>query len=316
MKLDNRRVYLHAGVLKIRKAGVRIDGNGATVQATSTQTSSVQVLADDVSISNLKLIGPRSTTRRDGIDQQALAILGAKRTSITGTSVDGSAAAGVFIGNGSSGFSLNDVQVRNTRADGIHITGGANTGKLSQVTTVNTGDDGVAVVSYGDAPACHDIVVVSPTVRGTTGGRGVAVVGGQRIQISDVDISDTSAAGVYVATEPAYDTRSVNQVSVVGGSVTRANRNPSVVNGAVLVYSGQPGTSTESVTISDLSISQTPASAQRAVGLVVDAGTVSNVTFSRLTLTNQSVRPFVSTARPGAYRADDWTSNNRPLSVN
>ncbi|WP_123025925.1 carbohydrate-binding domain-containing protein [Mycolicibacterium stellerae] len=309
--------YQHSGVLKLRSAGVRIDGGGATLQATNDATSSVQILADNVAVSNLNLTAPLTGTRYDAADQQRLFIQG-NGVSISDVSITGSAAAGVLI-YGASNFTLTRVTVRNTRADGIHMTNGANNGKVINAVTQATGDDGVAVVSYGTEPICHDIVIESPRVNGTTNGRGITVVGGQNISYRNIAVSQSNAAAVYIAAEGSpWNTNSVSNVDVTGGTVTGANTNTQVVHGAVLVYSGSANRSVTGVTISGLTISNTPTSAYRNVGIVVDAGSVNRIAFNNIALQNTQAVPFAKTSNvaAGSYTTSGWTLNGAPITVN
>jgi hypothetical protein len=55
--------YSHSGVLVIRVPNVTIDGNGATLNATSDPTSSVQIKADGVTVKNLNLTAPSDGPR-------------------------------------------------------------------------------------------------------------------------------------------------------------------------------------------------------------------------------------------------------------
>lgn len=312
LRLD-RITYAHSGVLRIRVPNVTIDGNGATLQATQDATSSVQVTASNVRVTNLRLLNNNGGRRWDALDQQALVVRGTNGVTLSGVTVDGSAAAGIFV-DGSSGFTITDARVNNTRADGIHMTGGSGYGQVIRPVTTQTGDDGVAVVSYSDSPPNHDISVLSPVVNGTRGGRGISVVGGTRISYSNITVRDSFAAGVYIATESGYNVQSVNTVSVLGGTVTRADYSPAVVTGAVLVYSGSASRSVTGVTLSGLSVVGTPTSAQRAVGVLRDAGSMSGITLSQIKLSGSSVQPFVSNAR-GTYQATAWTLNGAPYSV-
>jgi len=308
--------YQHSGVLKLRVPNVRIDGNGATLEATNDETSAVQITAPGVSLTNVNLTAPPSGKRWAGLDQHKLVVQG-DGAAVSDVTVNGAAAAGVFV-YGASNFILQRVMVRNTRADGIHMTNGANNGRVDGSTTEWTGDDGFAVVSYGNEQPCHDIVVDSATVNGTTFGRGVAVVGGDRISYRNISVSQTHGAGVYVASEGnPWNTLSVNQVDVSGGTVTGANTNPEVVYGAVLVYSGNPSQRVSNVAISGLSVSGTPSSAQRNIGVVIDDGTVSNVVYRNIALENTSLPAlFVSPKVPaGSVTTSGWTLNGSPIAV-
>ena len=315
LKLDNT-TYQHSGVIKVRAAGVHIDGNGATLQATNDATSSVQILADDVQLSNITLTAPPNGPRMTGLDQHKLVVAG-NHDSISGITITGSAAAGIFV-NGAQHFSIKDVRVSRTRADGVHMTAAAGNGVLDNIRTEETGDDGVAVVSYsGDAAPCHDIAETNVTVAGTTWGRGISVVGGSGVTVRGFTVSNTSAAGLYVATEGSpYFTRSVDHVDVGGGSITAANREPTVVHGAILVAAGNPGTSVQGVNISDVSIAATAPTAERNVALVDDAGTVKNVVFRSIRIDTASLPALSGDTSPDSVSAMDWTVGGAPTTVN
>ena len=303
-------------MLRLRVAGARVNGNGATLQATSDSTSAVQIAADNVYLSNLNLAAPLTGSRYSTLDQHKLVIT-ANADTVSNVTITGSAAAGVFV-YGASNFTLDRVTVRNTRADGIHMTNGANNGRVNNAVTENTGDDGVAVVSYGGEPVCHDIVVESPQVNGTTSGRGISVVGGQNISYRNIAVSRTTAAGVYIASEgDPYYTLPVSKVDVTGGTVTSANTSTQVVHGAVLVYSGNSRSGLSDVTISGLTISNTPSSAQRNVGIILDSGTLSRIAFNNIALQNTNLPPFMKSAKvpTGSYTTSGWTLNGSPIAV-
>jgi len=121
-----------------------------------------------------------NVTKRWNATQQHKLWLAGTHTGIIvkDTTIDGSAAAGIFI-NGASGFTINRVTVLNSMADGIHMTNGSHHGVVRDAVVRGAGDDGVAVVSYLSNPqATHDIQVINPKVYANTWGRGVSVVGG------------------------------------------------------------------------------------------------------------------------------------------
>ncbi len=308
-------VYQHSGVLKMRVAGARINGDGATLQATSDPTSAVQILADNVAISNMILAAPLTGTRYTTADQTKL-LVAANGVSVSDVTVTGSASAGISV-VGATNFRLDRVTVRNSRADGIHITRGANNGQVNNAVTEWSGDDGIAVVSYGGEPSCHDIVINSPTVTGTTWGRGISVVGGQNISYRNISVTQSSAAGVYVATEGnPWNTGAVSKVDVTGGTVDGANTSTEVIHGAVLVYSGNSKQSVRDVTISGLTIANTPTTATRNVGILVEGGAVSGISLTDISLQNTRLTPLVKYKVPaGSYTASGWTLDGRPISV-
>lgn len=299
------KTFYHSGVLRIEAAGITINGNGATLQATNDATSAVEIVADHVSVSNMTF-GANQTGPRYGALEQHKLVIGGNYDYVSKVTINGAAGAGVFV-NGAGWFTLSGVTVNNSRADGIHMTNGAHDGTVTDAVTNNTGDDGIAIVSYiPDGNICRNITINNPTVNGTIWGRGVSVVGGQNITYNNIKVSKTNAAGIYIAAEPSYNTMGVNGVIVNGGTVTGANYNASVVHGAILVYSGNTGQPVTNVTIENLSVSGTASTAQRQLGLILDSGaTASAINFKNLTFAKSSLSTFYTNAPK-----IDYTSSN------
>jgi hypothetical protein len=308
-------VYTHGDVLKIRVPGVHVDGNGATLQATSDATSAVQVLADGVELSNIRLTAPRNGPRMAGLDQHKLLIKG-NNVTVSHLTIDGSAAAGIFV-DGAQNFGIHDVSIDGTRADGIHMTNGAGNGVVDHVRTNQTGDDAVAVVSYGaDTSRCHDISVNDVSVGSTRWGRGMTVVGGTNVTMRDFKIANTSAAGIYVATEGhPYFTQSVDHVSISNGSITNADQNPTIVQGAVLVVADAANTSINDVSIANIAIVGTAPTAEKNVAVTASAGSVSGVTLSGIALDSANLPPFFSNVPTSSYAISNWTTGGQPTTV-
>ena len=297
------RTYTHADVIKLRVPGVRIDGNGATLEATNDATSAVQITADGVQLANVTLKAPSGGKRWSSLDQAKLAISGS-HDSVSQVTIVGSAASGIAV-DGARDFSVQGVSISATRADGIHITGGSHNGVVDNVRTDQTGDDAVAVVSpVADGAPCSDIQITNVSVASTRWGRGISVVGGRNVSIRGFSVANTSAAGIYVATEGApFYTDSVEGVDVSGGTITGANQDATVVQGAVLVYSGSPGKKVTNARVSDVAISGTPSSAQRNVGLIVDEGSVSGISFSGISIDGSGAEQFFTNAPASSYNA-------------
>jgi hypothetical protein len=313
LELGEGRTYLHADVLVVAVPGVRLQGAG-TLLATRESRSSLKVLADDVEVQDVTL-AVRSTSRRwDAPDQHRLYVGPHRGTALRRVHVTGSAAAGVFLA-GASGFTLTEVEVADTRADGIHMTQGSHDGTVQSPRISRSGDDGVAVVSYlQDGAVCHDIAVTAPRVQTTTGGRGLSVVGGEDVSYSDIDVSASAAAGVYLACEgEPYNTYPTRRVTVRGGRVDRANTDADIDHGAVLVYSGRSGGDVRDVEVSGLDLTATRASASRQVGVIADAGPTSGVRLSDLTVAG-SPEPFTSTPA-GLGTVTGWRVDGRARDV-
>ncbi|GAB41289.1 MULTISPECIES: right-handed parallel beta-helix repeat-containing protein [Gordonia] len=313
LRLDGG-TYRHSGALKIRVPNVTITGDNTVLAATNDLSSSVQVSANGVSISGITFNGATRGQRQTGLDQHKLVISGQNDT-VRDVTINGSAAAGLFV-DGAKNFTIDRVNVSNTLADGVHITNGASGGSVSNVTTSGTGDDGVAVVSYANGGLCSDIKETNITVNGNRWGRGISVVGGIRISINGLNVSNTAAAGLYIASEgnPFY-THSVWQVSVASGTITSANVG-TAVQGAILVYAGNRGHGIDSVRIADVTIKSTPAKAGRDVAVLADGGApISNISFTQIALVDSSVQPFVTNVPRQISTTSRWSRNQIPLEV-
>ena len=221
MLLAEGRTYAVSDVLTLSVPGAVLTGGG-TLLATDEERSSLTIAADDVVVQDVTLTIEDTSRRFDAFEQQRLYLDGHSGIVVRDVTVEGSAAAGIYV-YGTTDFLLEGVQVSGTEADGVHITGGASDGRVLRPVVRDVGDDGVAVVSYAqDGGPSDDIRVESPVVDGTDA-RGVSVVGGTNITYTDITVSGTAAAGVYVAAEGSFDTTSGEGVRIEGGTVTDAN---------------------------------------------------------------------------------------------
>ena len=309
LSLPAGRTFAHGDVLHIRTAGITVSGGG-TLLATDEQNAAVEVEADGVTLSGITAATAHTTQRWVSQQQMGIWLNGHSNIALTGVTVLGAPAAGVFV-EGTQDFSITSVTVRDTRADGIHITAGASHGLVKDVTTENTGDDGVAVVSYSnDRAQAGDIRIESPHVHGNTNGRGVTVVGGADVTITDVDIRDTAAAALYIACERgSYTTRVPSNVTVTGGTIDGANQDASVGHGAVLIYNGQGQDALRDISVTGLTINDTRASAPRQVGLIAeDNGPILGVTLADLTFTGSGPGQLLDTNTDQLqFRATGWS---------
>lgn len=314
-----RRVYHHSGTLTIRTPDVTIDGNGANVVATNDEASAVNVLGNGITVTNVTFSAPMTGQRWMGEQQHKLVVKGQHAT-IAKVTVSGSAGAGIYL-SGAQNFTVRDVSIVGTRADGLHMTGGSAYGQVDNVRTDQTGDDGVSVVSYDhDQTPCHDITETNIAVAGNRWGRGITVVGGYNIAISNFSVANTSSAGLYVANEgsPFY-TRSVEHVSISGGTVTGANYDPDIEQGAIMVNTGNPGRFVHDVAVTDVTVSGTGPQLNRNVAIVDETNGGENVVraiaLTRIHLTATEVAPFYSNVPPGSYTNTQWTLNGVPIVV-
>lgn len=302
-------VFAHDDLLTLTSPGVTLTGGG-TLHATDEERSSLTLAADDVALDGVVLTIEETSRRFEAYEQQRLRIDGHTGVVLRDVVVEGSAAAGVYVGGGTSDFVLEDVEVSGTEADGIHLTQGAHDGRVLSPVVRDVGDDGVAVVSYApDGEPCARIEIVSPVVDGSTGGRGISVVGGTDITYRDVDVRDTYAAGVYIAAEGSFDTAGVDGVVVDGGTVTGANQGEDIDHGSVLVFNGTDDEQVRDVRIEGLTIGGTRENASREVGLVSEREDgIADVVLAGLVLDGDGPDvPLVSDNEGTTYRAEGWT---------
>ncbi|GAA0316684.1 glycosyl hydrolase family 28-related protein [Kineococcus aurantiacus] len=310
LALPAGRTFRHTDVLRIGVAGVRVTGPGVLL-ATAESRSAVLVAADRVVLDGGLVLRAGPTTRRwDAFEQMKLRIA-ANGVVVRRVTVEGAAAAGVYVGTGAHDFLLEDVVVRGTRADGIHITGGAHDGVVRRPVVQRSGDDGVAVVSYqGDGVPVRRVLVDSPNVSDTTWGRGVTVVGGEDITYRDVTVRRSNAAAVYIASEGApYFTFAPRRVTVEGALLEGANINASVGHGAVLVYAGRPNHSPSQISLSSVTVRSTRTTAPWQVGVVGERGSsVQDLRFARFDV-HGAPAPFSSNLGTAACSLVGWTVN-------
>lgn len=312
LQLPAGAVFLHSDVLHLRRAGLHVTGPGE-LRAIREARSSIWIEADDVTLDGgLRLTMSGTTKRWDAWEQMRIRVMPVRGTVLRQISIDGSAAAGIYLG-GASNFTLDQVSVAHTRADGIHMTGGSHDGQVLSPTVTDTGDDGVAVVSYGqDGAAVHDITVRSPTVLGTNGGRGISVVGGERITYTDIDVERSSAAAVYIASEGApWFSAAPRQILVAGGTIRGANTDKGIDHGAVLVLAGDEHPP-QDVVIRDLDISGTRASASRSVGVVTYGTPPRGVILDRLRITGGPASYYQGNTTSG-YLTSGWAVDGRAV---
>lgn len=310
LRIAAGRVYRHTDVLAVRVPGVRITGPGVLL-ATDEERSEVLLDADDVTVDGLVLRMQGTTRRWDAFEQMKLRLAGHQGITVRGVQVQGAAAAGVYVGSGASHFTLEDVRVSGTRADGIHVTGGASDGVVSGAVVSGTGDDGIGIVSYeADGRPVQRVDVLRPRVSGTTWGRGVSVVGGQDITITDAAVQRSDAAGIYIASEGApYSTLAPRRVTVRRATLEGANTDPDVDHGALLVYAGRPSQAPTDIAVTGLRVRDVRSTASWQVGLVAEPGAaVHRVAFTDVR-TEGPATSFVASGVPAVdYRRVRWVA--------
>ena len=303
--------FTHSAVLNAMVSGTRLTG-GAVILATREAASAFHLGGNDMTVDNLTFRMGTTTQRWGTFEQMKLRVgWGTSNITISNVTIDGSAAAGLYIG-GVTGFAVTDVTVQNTRADAIHMTGGSSNGTVVRPIVRNPGDDGVAIVSYkNDGAVSHNITVTSPRLYGQKWGRAFTVVGGTDITETDVYSDSSNAAAIYVAAESSYNTYGNTRVTFDGGTLVNSNTNATVDHGAVMVYSDQAAdTPNTDVTVKNLTIKDTRLTASRQVGVIqYGAAVQTRLTFSNITIVGGNKWLFGTNAPATSINRSGWTWN-------
>lgn len=167
------------------------------------------------------------------------------------TGATGSGSAGIYVENAANG-SIFDNYIYKSLADGINIVDGSKHINVYNNTLELVGDDMISVVSYVPdlAGVCNSINIYNNHGISQTGGRGLAVVGGNYINIANNRVDKTWAAGIYLASEASYNTWAPTNIFVSGNSVNNANSGAPFVQGGVFIL-GRPGYIANNINIKD-----------------------------------------------------------------
>ena len=269
LHIPTGKTFRHTAVLTIRTAGISLVGGGVLL-ATNEATSAVAIKADNVTIDGPTFRMGTTTQRWVAYEQMKLRVGSVTGTQIRNVVIDGSAAAGLYVG-GAGNFTIQDVVIKNTRADGLHMTEASHDGTVVRPFIKNPGDDGVAVVSYlNDGAPCQNIEITQPTLDGQKWGRAFSVVGGKNITYRDVYANGSAGAALYISAEQEFNTFGVSNVLVDGGTLLNSNQQaattasarpspnePRIVHGAVMLYNSQASQTISDVTIRNLTIKDT-----------------------------------------------------------
>ncbi len=256
--------YLHNSRLVVATTGVVLWSEGATLQATNPFDQAVELAANGVSIYNFtltavtgeRLYAPwhsriaiyggiaRGTPLRDNVIQGNRIINGGA----PGTALANSSSSSAIYVEYADNFLVAGNEVRRSLSDGIHITGGARNGRVLFNTVRESGDDLIGLVSYmgdgdwtsetaarltgtlsakRDQQLVRDVLVAHNDVSGNYWGRGITVVGGADITISDNRVSLTAiGAGILLARDASFVTWGVNNVLVQDNTISQVQTLP------------------------------------------------------------------------------------------
>lgn len=304
--------YQHSKSLRVRVPGVTLWSEGATLRATNPDDTAIMMQADNSSIYGFRLHAV-TTSRGNQIRHARISINPAGSTRVKGVTIrrniienggapgtslaNGSQATGIFIYKADT-FVVAENTVKRTLADAIHMTGGSINGRVIKNVVRENGDDMIAVVSYMAAQGTsvdslvssmstiresrlnRNILIYNNDVKGQYWGRGITVVGGEKVTIESNLISDTTyAAGVLLARESGYLSFGVKDVIVRNNTIRNVQTTApvySVGDKATRPRTGHAGIEVHSLATSTEMANSTFAAAIAVDKVVIENNTVEN----------------------------------------
>jgi len=276
--------YVVGHSLAVTVPQVVISGYGATLAATNPADQTIVMRGTGSTLVGVTLAGT-GTTRLTTPESTKVEVTGAD-VQVLGVTIQGGASAGIFVFGG-NGIAIVGNTVRATLADGIHTTYGSTNVLVQNNTVTGTGDDLIAVVSYlGDGRLSSNVLIDHNAVSGNAWGRGITVVGGQGVTISNNTVDGVEkAAGILVAQEDSWKTYGSSNVVISGNTVTNI-QNSNVNNGLQPTQQGAIELDTWTGTVSGVAVTDNRVSGSgyagfRAYGNVCSFSVTGN-TFSSI----------------------------------
>ena len=229
-------VFVPAGTFRHKAFtldGVRLFGMGAAsvLIAPNPEDATIRLRGSGPSLSDVTV--KVASSHRDA-QHFAINVDGARHFAIESVTVEGGNAGGIMDFGGSDG-TIEGNLVQDTLADAIHNTYGAHDIVIAHNTVRRAGDDMIAVVSYGNEPMSHDILITDNDLADQERGRGISVVGGQNVTIEGNTVTRTKCcAGIYLASEGSWHTAGVDNI-LVRGNVLKDNGGPTH-HGAIMLF--------------------------------------------------------------------------------
>lgn len=269
--------YFHSGTLRINVPGLELHGPGELV-GTNPLDMAVQLQAPRVKLKGLKVRGVGTGRTPVGSWEECGIVLFAADQTVENCDVSVTSAAGIIAADDNvQRFMVIGNVVHDTHADAIHMTGGAGPGVVRGNVIMRPGDDGVACVTYGGQALVHGIVAEANIIIDGQA-RGMSVVGGADITYRGNTVQGSRCAGLYVASEPSYNTEGVDGVRLEGNGLDGCNTDPSINHGGVFLWGGRAERPVRNVTVVDNTVRDTRVGAAH---LVIQGGAVLNTRFER-----------------------------------
>ncbi|NMO97564.1 hypothetical protein HII30_17495 [Paenibacillus lemnae] len=265
--------------------GVSLKGAGSaltTLVSTDPEKGSIDIKGSGVHLTNLKHEYQSVVPRGSGANEKnSITVRGANDFLIDDIYVDKASTAGILVQGQASNGTISNSRVEATNADGIHITDGSSYITVSNNIVKAAGDDTIAVVSYlQDGPPVHHVTIKDNDTGYNSKARGIAVVGGNHIEIQGNSVKDTYMAGIYIAVEGSYNTANVNHVHIDSNLIDHTGTAKPQNHPNALVYASQGVI--DNVTFSNNTFQN---AAHRGLGVWGD-GDIRNIFYTKNTLIN------------------------------
>lgn len=222
--------YVVSRSLLVSKPDVVISGYGATLVATTPDDQVLALQGSGSTLVGVTLIGT-GTTRLSALRAWKVAVSGTNMQ-VLDVTIQGGASAGIVVLDASK-VAIVGNHVQATLSDGIHTTLGSTDVLVQDNTVKGTGDDLISVVSYqGDGRLSGNVLIDRNSVSGNYWGRGISVVGGRAVTISNNTVAGVQkAAGILVAQEDSWHTYGVSDVRIENNVVSAIQDGTNANNG-------------------------------------------------------------------------------------
>lgn len=232
--------YKHAGLLTVDSVTLFGDGPATIFQSTDTTGTNpnltIKLTGTAPQIRDMTVSTTWAGARQSNPESTAVWVNSATGFLVSGLVVNGAGSAGIFMQSASDGR-VEGNRVNNTLADAI----GHYYQSFDIVTTnnriYNAGDDCISVVGYvTDTTAPYSIRIANNKCKSGQA-RGIAVVGGDRVNIIGNDLDGITDAAIYVSSESAGSNSTLASTNVIalGNNIYNSCTQASGYGGAILV---------------------------------------------------------------------------------
>ncbi|MCA8096444.1 right-handed parallel beta-helix repeat-containing protein [Burkholderia contaminans] len=210
--------YVVGRSLVVRQRHVVLSGYGATLIATTPGDQTLEMSGDGTTLVGFRLTGT-GTTRLTTPESSKVEVTG-RGVQVLDNVIDGGAGGGIFVFGGAD-VAIVGNEVLSTLADGIHMTHGSRNVLVQGNVVRGTGDDMIAVVSYqAEGVLTRNVLITGNSVEGNPWGRGITVVGGAEVTISNNVVRNVQvSSGILVAQEDSNRTAGSSDIRIEGNSI-------------------------------------------------------------------------------------------------